>query len=278
MLRRVKRAARILAVLLVALLLIAIALPDAVGWFIYRPEPLASADPRPHRVPAQEVEIAAEDGSRLSAWWVPPPSAEAPVVLLVHGRSGNIATRADIVRRLAADGFGVLAFDYRGYGASTGSPSEQGLTQDAVAARMWLRREQRVRGRRIVVIGQSLGNPAAAHAASARRAAGLVLVSPFTSLPGAAEARWPWLPLRWHPWPVNRFDLAGPLARVSAPVLLVVARQDESIPRKNALALRATVPRAQWIEEDGGHDGLLRRALASGRLQAFIRSAVATAQ
>jgi pimeloyl-ACP methyl ester carboxylesterase len=271
MLAAVKKIFRILAILGVALLLLLLALPDIAPWFIYRPEPLESADPRPWNVPAREVSFPAADGSRLSGWWVPPPEPGAPVVLLVHGRSGNIATRADIVRRLAADGFGILAFDYRGYGASTGSPSEMGLAEDAVAARAWLS-AQRIRGRRIVIVGQSLGNPAAARAATVRPAAGLVLVSPFTSLPDAAAARYSWLPVRWLPWPVNRFDLESPLARVTAPLLLVVAREDELVPRENALALRAASPRATWLEEEGGHDGLLRRALASGRLQAFIRS------
>jgi pimeloyl-ACP methyl ester carboxylesterase len=274
MLGGVKKAARILALLAVALLLLMLALPDLSPYFIFRPEPLDSADPRPWRVPAREVSFGAADGSRLSGWWTPPRDERTPVVLLVHGRSGNVATRADIVRRFAADGFGILAFDYRGYGASTGSPSEEGLAEDAVAAREWLA-SQRVRGRRIVIVGQSLGNPAAAKAAAVRPVAGLVLVSPFTDLRGAAAARHPWLPIRWLPWPVNRFDLAAPLSRVTAPVLLVVARGDDLVPRENALALRAVAPRAAWIEEEGGHDGLLRRALQSGRLQAFIRTAAA---
>jgi hypothetical protein len=274
MLGGVKRTVRILAVLAVLLVLLLVALPDLAPRFIFRPEPLENADPRRWQVAGEEIAISAQDGSRLSAWWVPPPSDAAPVVLLVHGRSGNIATRADIVRRLAADGFGVLAFDYRGYGASTGSPSEPGLAEDAVAARTWLSR-RRIRSRRIVIVGQSLGNPAAATAAGARPAAGLVLVSPFTSLPEAGAARF--APLGWLPWPVNRFDVAAPAARVTAPVLLVVAREDDLIPRENAAALRAALPRAAWIEEDGRHDGLLRRALASGRLQAFIRAATARA-
>jgi pimeloyl-ACP methyl ester carboxylesterase len=274
MLAPVKKAVRILAVLAVLLVLLLLALPDLAPRFIFRPEPLENADPRRWQVPGEEVSIAAADGSRLSAWWVPPRGDGAPVLLLVHGRSGNIATRADIVRRLAADGFGVLAFDYRGYGASTGSPSEQGLLEDAIAARTWLSRNN-IRSRRIVIVGQSLGNPAAAAAAGSRPAAGLVLVSPFTSLPDAAAARF--APLAWLPWPVNRFEVTAPLSRVTAPVLLLVASEDETIPRENALALRAAVPRADWIEEEGGHDGLLRRAVASGRLQQFVRAATARA-
>ena len=264
-----KTVLRIFGVLAVAILLLLLALPDIAPYFIFRPERLESADPRRWQVPAEEVSIPSAEGARLSGWWVEPPSADAPVLLLVHGRSGNIATRADIVRRLAADGFGILAFDYRGYGASPGSPSEEALVEDARAARTWLSR-RRIKSRRIVVVGQSLGNAAAASAARSRPSAGLVLVSPYTSLPEAAADRW--LLPRWLPWPVNRFDLTGSLSRVGAPVLMLVARDDELVPRGNALRLRALFPNAQWLELDGGHDGLLRRAVASGRLQAFARA------
>lgn len=260
--------------ILVALLAAALlAMPWAAPLFVFRPEPLASADPRRWGVAAEEISFAAADGSRLSGWWAPPPRRDAPVLLLVHGRSGNIATRADIVRRLVADGFGILAFDYRGYGASGGRPSERALREDALAARDWLA-ARAVAPERIVIVGQSLGNAPAAFVAARRPAAALVLISPFTSLPGAAAARA--RPLGWIPWPVNRFDVAGPLAEVDAPVLLVVARGDELVPRADADRAAAAVPRrAGRIEEQGGHDGLLRRIVATGRLQAFARRAAA---
>jgi hypothetical protein len=184
------KAVRLLAASLAAAALLLLALPFAPPLFMFRPERLESPDPRRWRVPAQAVVFEAADGARLSGWWAPPPDAGAPVILLAHGRSGNIATRADIARRLVADGFGLLAFDYRGYGASTGRASETAIGEDAVSAYDWLRRRG-IGAERIVALGQSLGNAPAARLASLRPLAGLVLVSPFTSLPEAAADRFP---------------------------------------------------------------------------------------
>jgi hypothetical protein len=251
-----------------------LALPYAAPLLVFRPEPLASADPARWRVEAREVGFAAADGSRLSAWWVPPPGADSPVVLLVHGRSGNIATRADIVRRLAQDGIGLLAFDYRGYGASGGHPSEQAIGEDAVSAYDWLR-ARGVAAARIAVVGQSLGNAPAARLAASRPVGALVLVSPFTSLAGAAAERWP--PLALLPWPRNRFEVAAHLADVRAPVLFAVAGADETVPRAEARRAAAAMPRPPlWIEIEGHrHDGLLRTLVSEGRLQRFVRRAAA---
>ena len=121
--------------------------------------------------------FAAADGSRLAGWWIA-PRRDAPVVLIAHGRSGNIATRAAAAQRLGADGFGVMLFDYRGYGASGGRPSERGLTEDAVSAYEWLRRRG-VPANRIALPGHSLGNAPAAALAASRQVVALVLVSPF---------------------------------------------------------------------------------------------------
>lgn len=272
MLRSV-RAIRFLAAAIGAASLLLLALPLAAPWFIFRPEPLASLDPRPWGVAAQGVAFPAADGSRLTGWWIAPPDAAAPVVLLVHGRSGNIGTRAPIIRRLAADGFGVLAFDYRGYGASAGSPSERAIGEDALSAYAWLRGRGIAPGR-IVVVGQSLGNAPAAHLAALRPIAGLVLASPFMSLPEAAADRYPSLPVRLLPWSRNRFEVAAHLRRVSAPVLLVVSRRDALVPFAHSRRFAASLPRRPlWIlDERHGHDGLLAAAVAEGRIQPFLRS------
>ncbi|HYG29181.1 MAG TPA: alpha/beta fold hydrolase [Allosphingosinicella sp.] len=267
------RALRFLLVLVGATGLLLLALPFAAPWFIFRPQPMESVDPRPWEVPAEAVAIAAADGSRLAGWWLSPPDPRAPVVLVMHGRSGNIATRAAIVRRLAADGFGVLAFDYRGYGASSGRPGERAMSEDALSAYDWLR-ARRVAPGRIVVLGQSLGNAPAARLASARPIGGLILTSPFISLPEAAADRYPSLPIGMLPWPRNRFEVAAHLRRLAAPVLLVVARRDPLVPFAHARRFAESLPRPpQWIiDERHGHDGLLTAVIAEGRVQAFVRS------
>jgi pimeloyl-ACP methyl ester carboxylesterase len=267
------RALRFVLAFPALLLLLLLALPFAAPWFIFRPQPLASLDSRPWGVPAEAVAFAAADGARLTGWWVPPPDAGAAVVLIVHGRSGNIAARAPIIRRLAADRFGVLAFDYRGYGASSGSPSEIAIGEDALSAYAWLRGRGIGPGR-IIVVGQSLGNAPAAHLAALRPIAGLILASPFMSLPEAAADRYSALPVRLLPWPRNRFEVAAHLRRVRAPVLLVVSRRDALVPFAHSRRFARSLPHPPlWIVDDRhGHDGLLAAAVAEGRVQAFLRS------
>ena len=82
---------------------------------------------------AEEVELATTDGERLVAWHIP-PAGDKPVVLYFQGNGGGLDLRARRFAQLAAEGFGVLALGYRGYGGSTGRPTEQGLLKDADAA------------------------------------------------------------------------------------------------------------------------------------------------
>ena len=230
---------------------------------IYRPAPLPNPNPRGWGLPAARLEaFGARDGERLTGWWQP-SRGDGAVLLILHGRSANISTRAPVAARLAAAGFGVLLFAYRGYGASGGSPSERGISEDGLAAYEWLRRRG-VAPSRIILLGQSLGNAPAARLASLRPAAALVLVSPFTSLPGAVVDRYPWLkPL---PWPRNRFDVAKSLARTTIPLVFVVGKKDSLVPVENARRLAEMQKRpVRWMLVEGaGHDRLLDKVTASG--------------
>ena len=268
-------APRILIVLLAVTLLTYLTLPLTIpAFFVFRPAALDRTNPAEWGLGrARHVRLPAADGSPLSAWWAPPGQAQAPVVLIVHGRSGNISSRAGVAERLRRDGFGVLLFDYRGYGASEGFPTEEGLSEDALAAYRWLM-GRGVAPERVVVVGQSLGNAPAARLAADRSVGGLVLVSPFTSLPEAAADRLPWLGVGILPWPDNRFDVAASMRRVSAPVLLAASKTDEVVPFRNALKLRSLAPRPLlWLEDDRlPHDGLLASIAADGRLTAGIRA------
>jgi fermentation-respiration switch protein FrsA (DUF1100 family) len=272
------KSARLAAIVAVLLLLGAFAtLPLWISTFIFRPAPLARTDPRLWGLQrARFVGFRADDGARLTGWWMPPRNPEAPVLLLAHGRSANMATRAPIMRRLGADGFGMLMFDYRGYGASTGRPGEAALTEDVLAAYDWLT-GQGIRPERIVLIGQSLGDAPAAQAAARRRVAALVLVSPFTNLPEVAAARVPWLPLRVLHWSRNRFEVAASLRTVRAPLLLIASRRDGLVPMANSVMLgRAAPGPVRWLIEDRlPHDGLLAGVAADGRLTAALNHLLA---
>lgn len=272
--RRRWRRRTALAAAAVALLLAAafIALPWYIHLFIFRPAPLAELSPQEWGIDRGEtVSFPAADGSRLAGWWIA-PSEGKPVILILHGRSGNISGRAPVAAGLGREGYGVLLFDYRGYGRSDGSPSEEGLFEDAVAAYDWTRRRG-ICGGRIVILGQSLGNAPAARLAASRPAAGLVLVSPFLSLPEAAADRLPWLPLGALLWPRNRFEVGAHLARLRIPLVLVAAAEDRLVPIEHArrVAAPARVPTLRLEDPEAGHDGLLDRIAEDGRLAASLR-------
>jgi pimeloyl-ACP methyl ester carboxylesterase len=251
-----------------AIALLIVATPYWMSFFIFRPQPLPT---RSHGLHAQAVAFDARDGSRLVSWWVPPRGQ--PVLLFLHGRSGNAATRRHVIARLAEQGFGVLAVDYRGYGASEGRPSEVAFAEDAESAYSWLV-ENGVQPAQIVVLGQSLGNAAAMKLASRRPVAAVALISPFTSLPEAAVARHRWLPVGAMLWRTNRFEVQDYVAAFDRPLFFAVARDDELIRPSNSAAVIASARNPITVEAKGGHEGLLGRVVDSGALQRFTIEAV----
>ena len=114
------------------------------------------ATPATRGVPYEEVRLATSDGKQLNAWWVP---VDKPLgtVLLFHGNAGNISHRIDYALMFRRIGYSTLLVDYRGYGRSTGTPTEQGTYTDADAAWGWLTKTQRVPEREVVLFGESLG-------------------------------------------------------------------------------------------------------------------------
>jgi len=144
----------------------------------------------------EDLSIETADGERLHGWWVPSPSSEVRgAVLIFHGNAGNIAGRLIFLERLGRSGFSVLLFDYRGYGRSTGSPSEAGTYLDARAARRAL---PPVDGP-IIYLGVSLGGAVAAALAVESPPDGLILQSTFTSARDMARLHYPVIPAAFVP-------------------------------------------------------------------------------
>jgi fermentation-respiration switch protein FrsA (DUF1100 family) len=174
---------------------------------------------------AEEILLAAADGERLIAWHVP-PRGDRPVVLYLHGNGGALSHRAERFRALTADGTGLVAIDYRGYGGSTGSPSEAGLLIDAKAAYGFA--AERYPAARIAVWGESLGTGVAVALAAERPAGRLVLEAPFTSAVDLAARRYPFVPVRWLMKDQFRSDLR--VASVAAPLLVLHGARDTIVP------------------------------------------------
>ena len=124
---------------------------------VYHPHPWSDRDwTRVSGLPLQDVWFQAADGTKLFGWYVE-AAGHSAVLLWCHGNAGNIINRLDNLARLHQLGFSVFLFDYRGYGRSSGSPSEQGLYEDALAAYGHLTDTLHIQPQRIVLFGRSLG-------------------------------------------------------------------------------------------------------------------------
>jgi uncharacterized protein len=203
----------------------------------------------------EDVHLITEDGERLHGWWV--PAREGPGAVRAEGavviNAGNISHRMATLRIWHALGWNTFIFDYRGYGQSTGRPSEAGTYRDARAAWRHLTEERGLAGDRIVLFGRSLGAAVAARLATEVDPAGLIVESAFTSVPDlGAELYW-WLPVRLLSR--IRHPTAELLADVRAPVLVIHSPDDEIIPFHHGRALyRAARHPKEFLELTGSHN------------------------
>jgi uncharacterized protein len=174
---------------------------------------------------AEEVVLTSSDGEKLIAWHVP-PRAGKKLVIYFQGNAGGLDLRAERFGRLTADGTGVLALCYRGYGGSTGSPGEAGLIRDALAAYDYAVARQPAA--RIVLWGESLGTGVAVALAAERDVGGVILDAPFSSIADVGAAAYPFAPVRWLI--KDPFHSDRRIARVHAPLLIRHGEGDAVVP------------------------------------------------
>jgi uncharacterized protein len=206
--------------------------------------------------------VETEDGERLRAWWVPARAEVLGHVLLCHGNGGNIGDRVPNLSLLTAAGFDVLAFDYRGYGRSSGRPSERGTGLDARAARAALLRRDGVDPERVIYLGESLGGAVALALALEHPPAGLVLQSAFTSVRDIARFHYPFLPAALVP---DAYPSLRLIPALRAPLLVLHGDRDDIVPLMHGEELFEAAPDPKRLEvlPDVGHNDLIARA---GRL------------
>src|SRR5438132_914061 len=160
---------------------------------IFQPAKYPKGEWQPTTVLVQDAHFTATDGTKLHGWYVQHPQPKGHALLL-HGNAGNVTLLAETLRTLnRRHNLAVLALDYRGFGKSEGTPSEQGLYQDARAARRWLAQKEQIAEADVILMGVSLGGAVAVDLAAHDGARGLVLASTFTSQPAADHTRTPWV-------------------------------------------------------------------------------------
>ena len=175
----------------------------------------------------EDVHFKSADGVALHGWYLP-HTGSRQVLLFFHGNAGNISHRCDSLAVFHRLGLNVLIIDYRGYGQSEGTPSEQGLYRDAMAAWHYLVDEKGFAGNQVVIHGRSLGGAIATDLASKVSARGLILESTFSSAGDFSRLVFPVLSrlvVRRY-----QFNSAEKISRINAPLLAMHSPDDEIVP------------------------------------------------
>jgi hypothetical protein len=182
---------------------------------------------------ARDVTLLTDDGLELGAWFVPASESGGAdrrmAVLVAPGNGGNRAGRAELAEELRKRGLAVLLMDYRGYGGNPGSPSEDGLVRDAVAAAEALD-DLGFPADRTIYFGESLGTGVVAALQSKRPPAGTVLRSPFTDFAELGAVHYPWLPVGLIL--KDRFPVLDHLADSDVPVTVIYGDRDSIVPTR----------------------------------------------
>ena len=208
-----------------------IALVAAIQWMQPRmafvPTTGIQRTPQALGVPHSEVRLTTSDGVALHGWWMPHQAPRGQVVYW-HGNGGNLSLWLDIFADIHRRGFSVFAVDYRGYGGSSGRPTEKGIYRDADAAMAHYASQYERDDVPTIVWGRSLGSVVAAYAAAERAPNALILESAFPD----ARSIFATNPLLYTLSYLStyRFSTAGYVARYSGPLLVVHGDADSLIP------------------------------------------------
>jgi hypothetical protein len=221
---------------------------------MYRPENKGLTPEGVGLAGVQALNIATPDGENIAAWFAPPQSGQ-PVVLYFHGNAGEIGDRPRRFEFYRQHGFGVLFVSYRGYGRSSGTPTEDGLAADATAAYEWLSANGAA-PKRILLVGESLGTGVAVRLASEKPVAAVALEAPYTSTTDIAAGQYWWLPVRFLM--KDRYESIARIAAINAPLLITHGEADSLIPIRYGRKLFETArePKAfiAWPGKD--HDAI----------------------
>lgn len=198
------------------------------------------------------ITIPSIDGTSVSLWHHQPKSG-FPTIIYFHGNAGHLGHRSWYFRVLANNGFGLLALDYRGYGKSEGSPSEQGFYQDARATIAYAMKELSLKPQQIIVYGESIGTGVAVQMATEYDFAAIILQSPFTSLVTLGQRMYPYLPVGLLQ--EDRFDSLKKLGNVKEPLLLFHGELDKIVPfvQGKIMFENASEPKEAVFYPDKGH-------------------------
>lgn len=237
--------------------------------YMYFPDPTRTAPAEAGLNGIEEVEIMTADGVTLVAWHVP-AKGNKPTILYFHGNGANAANRAPKIETIRASGFGVLYLNNRGYGGSSGRPTEENNVADAIAAYDYLSQVGEPADK-IVAYGESLGSGQAVRLAAKRPVAAVVLEAPLTSTVDVARTVYFWLPIGLLL--TDKYNNERNISSVTAPVLILHGEQDEVIPVEMGWRIyrAANEPKRIELFPQGSHSDLFDHG-AWNKAQTFLAS------
>lgn len=245
---------------------------------------------RPLETPSEDVWITAPDGNNLHGLYLPAHGRPRAVVLYLHGNAENLSSHVHAVRWLPAQGYSVLALDYRGFGRSQGKATVDTVHEDAEAALAWLVAHLRDADTPLIVYGQSLGASVAirwvADSPLRDKVTAVIAESPFASYRGIAREKLSqvWLTWPFH-WPLSllisdRYAAIDVVDRISPiPLLLIHGERDPVVPSRHSQRLHAAAhaPKNLWLIPNAGHINATAQEPVRQRLLLFLAAISAPA-
>lgn len=210
--------------------------------------------PSSYRDGPQIIKLSTEDGGKISGIYLPNNASARYTILYSHGNAEDIGQLVPMLEEIREMGFNVFAYDYRGYGTSAGTPSEQHVYRDGDAAYTYLVNNLHIPADQIIAMGRSLGGAVAIDLAQKRPLGGLIIESSFVSAYR--------LMTRVTLFPFDKFNNLPKLKQIHCPVLVVHGRSDEVVPfwHGERLYQEANAPKRFYWVDGAGHNNLFEVA------------------
>jgi uncharacterized protein len=219
---------------------------------LYKPKKDINTTPITIGLNYEDIFLTTQDFIKINTWYIPAKKQNAKTILCCHGNTGNLSHRLDTIKLFHNLDLNVTFFDYRGYGRSEGSPTENGTYHDAIAVWNFLIKEKKEKPENIIIFGRSLGGAIAANLATKVNPTGLIIESTFTSVSDVAQRAFPIFPAKFLI--KNKYSSINLISKIQGPVLVIHSREDKLIPYSHGEKLFKQIEcKKEFLEIKGGH-------------------------
>lgn len=201
---------------------------------LFKGDRFVNTTPSDFKLTFEDIKFQSKDGTNLTGWWLT-PATQKHTVLFLHGNAGSIADTIETAKILLELDCAVMVIDYRGFGLSGGSPSEQGLYEDVESAVTFIADRKGISNQDLIIFGRSLGAALAINISVSNRFKSLILDSPFYSLKRVAQFHYPLFPISL----ILKMDFDNFLkaSNIRIPSLVFHSINDETIPYSHGNAV-----------------------------------------